>query len=506
MRTSLGVKASLKLNKIMAKELTSRSENYSQWYNDLVIKADLAESSAVRGCMVIKPYGYAIWEKIQGELDRMFKETGHVNAYFPLFIPKSFLSKEAEHVEGFAKECAVVTHHRLKADPNGKGLIVDPDAKLEEELIVRPTSETIIWNTYRGWIKSYRDLPILINQWANVVRWEMRTRLFLRTAEFLWQEGHTAHATETEAVAEARKMLEVYADFAERFMAVPVLKGVKSANERFAGALDTYCIEALMQDGKALQAGTSHFLGQNFAKAFDVTFLDKNNKLDYVWATSWGVSTRLMGALIMTHSDDNGLVLPPNLAPFQVVIVPIYKNAEQLAAIGEKVDEIIAKLKALGISVKYDDNDNKKPGWKFAEYELKGVPVRLAMGARDMENGTVEVARRDTLTKETVSIEGVETYIAQLLKDIQANIYQKAFDYRASVTREVNSYEEFKVEIEKGGFLMCHWDGTPETEERIKEETKATIRCIPLNGDTTPGKCMVTGKPSAQRVVFARAY
>ena len=506
MRASPGVKASLKLNKIMAKELTSRSENYSQWYNDLVIKADLAESSAVRGCMVIKPYGYAIWEKIQGELDRMFKETGHVNAYFPLFIPKSFLSKEAEHVEGFAKECAVVTHHRLKADPNGKGLIADPDAKLEEELIVRPTSETIIWNTYRGWIKSYRDLPILINQWANVVRWEMRTRLFLRTAEFLWQEGHTAHATETEAVAEARKMLEVYADFAERFMAVPVLKGVKSANERFAGALDTYCIEALMQDGKALQAGTSHFLGQNFAKAFDVTFLDKNNKLDYVWATSWGVSTRLMGALIMTHSDDNGLVLPPNLAPFQVVIVPIYKNAEQLAVIGEKVDEIIAKLKALGISVKYDDNDNKKPGWKFAEYELKGVPVRLAMGARDMENGTVEVARRDTLTKETVSIEGVETYIAQLLKDIQANIYQKAFDYRASVTREVNSYEEFKVEIEKGGFLMCHWDGTPETEERIKEETKATIRCIPLNGDTTPGKCMVTGKPSAQRVVFARAY
>jgi prolyl-tRNA synthetase len=490
----------------MAKELTSRSENYSQWYNDLVIKADLAESSAVRGCMVIKPYGYAIWEKIQAELDRMFKETGHVNAYFPLFIPKSFLSKEAEHVEGFAKECAVVTHHRLMADPNGKGLIVDPEAKLEEELIVRPTSETIIWNTYKGWIQSYRDLPLLINQWANVVRWEMRTRLFLRTAEFLWQEGHTAHATEAEAVTEARKMLEVYADFAERFMAVPVLKGVKSANERFAGALDTYCIEALMQDGKALQAGTSHFLGQNFAKAFDVTFVDKSNKLDYVWATSWGVSTRLMGALIMTHSDDNGLVLPPNLAPFQVVIVPIYKNEEQLAAISEKVDEIIAKLKALSISVKYDDNDNKKPGWKFAEYELKGVPVRLAMGARDLENGTVEVARRDTLSKETVSIEGVEAYIAQLLKDIQANIFQKAFDYRASVTREVNSYEEFKVEIEKGGFLMCHWDGTPETEELIKEETKATIRCIPLNGDTTPGFCMVTGKPSAQRVVFARAY
>jgi len=490
----------------MAKELTSRSENYSQWYNDLVIKADLAESSAVRGCMVIKPYGYAIWEKIQAELDRMFKETGHVNAYFPLFIPKSFLSKEAEHVEGFAKECAVVTHHRLMADPNGKGLIVDPEAKLEEELIVRPTSETIIWNTYRGWIQSYRDLPLLINQWANVVRWEMRTRLFLRTAEFLWQEGHTAHATEAEAVTEARKMLEVYADFAERFMAVPVLKGVKSANERFAGALDTYCIEALMQDGKALQAGTSHFLGQNFAKAFDVTFVDKSNKLDYVWATSWGVSTRLMGALIMTHSDDNGLVLPPNLAPFQVVIVPIYKNEEQLAAISEKVDEIITKLKALGVSVKYDNNDNKKPGWKFAEYELKGVPVRLAMGARDLENGTVEVARRDTLSKETVSIEGVEAYIAQLLKDIQANIFQKAFDYRASVTREVNSYKEFKVEIEKGGFLMCHWDGTPETEELIKEETKATIRCIPLNGDTTPGFCMVTGKPSAQRVVFARAY
>jgi prolyl-tRNA synthetase len=490
----------------MAKELTSRSENYSQWYNDLVVKADLAENSAVRGCMVIKPYGYAIWEKIQAELDRMFKETGHVNAYFPLFIPKSFLSKEAEHVDGFAKECAVVTHHRLMADPNGKGLIVDPSAKLEEELIVRPTSETIIWSTYKNWIQSYRDLPILCNQWANVVRWEMRTRLFLRTAEFLWQEGHTAHATETEAVEEARKMLEVYADFAERFMAVPVLKGVKSANERFAGALDTYCIEALMQDGKALQAGTSHFLGQNFAKAFDVTFLDKNNKLDHVWATSWGVSTRLMGALIMTHSDDNGLVLPPNLAPFQVVIVPIYKNEEQLVAISEKVNEIVAKLRALGISVKFDNNDNKKPGWKFAEYELKGVPVRLAMGARDLENGTVEVARRDTLSKETVSIEGIEAYIAQLLKDIQANIFQKAVDYRASVTRNVDSYEDFKVEIEKGGFLMCHWDGTPETEEKIKEDTKATIRCIPLNGDTTPGVCMVTGKPSAQRVVFARAY
>jgi prolyl-tRNA synthetase len=488
------------------KELTPRSENYSQWYNDLVLKADLAENSAVRGCMVIKPYGYAIWEKIQGELDRMFKETGHVNAYFPLFIPKSFLSKEAEHVDGFAKECAVVTHHRLKNDPNGKGLIVDPEAKLEEELIVRPTSETIIWSTYKNWIQSYRDLPILCNQWANVVRWEMRTRLFLRTAEFLWQEGHTAHATQEEAVEEARKMLEVYADFAERFMAVPVLKGVKSANERFAGALDTYCIEALMQDGKALQAGTSHFLGQNFAKAFDVTFMDKSNKLDYVWATSWGVSTRLMGALIMTHSDDNGLVLPPNLAPFQVVIVPIYKNEEQLQQIDAKVAEIVVKLKSLGVSVKYDNNDNKKPGWKFAEYELKGVPVRLAMGARDLENGTVEVARRDTLTKETVSIEGIETYIKELLEEIQQNIFKKAFDYRTSVTREVNSYDEFKVEIEKGGFLLCHWDGTPETEERIKEETKATIRCIPLDGDITPGNCMVTGKPSAQRVVFARAY
>lgn len=490
----------------MAKELTSRSENYSQWYNDLVLKADLAENSAVRGCMVIKPYGYAIWEKIQAELDRMFKETGHVNAYFPLFIPKSFLSKEAEHVDGFAKECAVVTHHRLMADPNGKGLIVDPDAKLEEELIVRPTSETIIWNTYKGWIQSYRDLPILINQWANVVRWEMRTRLFLRTAEFLWQEGHTAHATEAEALVEAKQMLDVYADFAERFMAVPVLKGVKSANERFAGALETYCIEALMQDGKALQAGTSHFLGQNFAKAFDVTFVDKSNKLDYVWATSWGVSTRLMGALIMTHSDDNGLVLPPNLAPYQVVIVPIYKNEEQLSAINDKVNEIIPKLKKLGISVKYDNSDNRKPGWKFAEYELKGVPVRLALGARDLENETIEIARRDTLTKETVAIEGIELHIDNLLKEIQDNIFQKAFNYRASVTREVNSYEEFKVEIEKGGFLLCHWDGTPETEERIKEETKATIRCILIDGDKTPGVCMYSGKPSKERVVFARAY
>lgn len=488
------------------KELTSRSENYSQWYNDLVLKADLAENSAVRGCMVIKPYGYAIWEKMQAELDRMFKETGHVNAYFPLFIPKSFLSKEADHVEGFAKECAVVTHYRLKNSPEGKGLIVDPEAKLEEELIVRPTSETIIWNTYKNWIQSYRDLPILVNQWANVVRWEMRTRLFLRTAEFLWQEGHTAHATEAEAMEEAIKMMHVYADFAENFMGVPVIKGTKSANERFAGALETFCIEALMQDGKALQAGTSHFLGQNFAKAFDVTFVDKSNKQDYVWASSWGVSTRLMGALIMTHSDDNGLVLPPKLAPFQVVIVPIYKNEEQLSAITEKVDTIISALKAKGISVKFDNNDTKKPGWKFAEYELKGVPVRLAIGARDIENGTIEVARRDTLSKETVSIENIENYIADLLNDIQQNIFKKALDYRASVTREVNSYDEFKVEIEKGGFLLCHWDGTPETEEKIKEDTKATIRCIPIEGDKTPGTCMVTGKPSAQRVIFARAY
>ncbi len=490
----------------MAKELTSRSENYSQWYNDLVLKADLAENSAVRGCMVIKPYGYAIWEKIQAELDRMFKETGHVNAYFPLFIPKSFLSKEADHVEGFAKECAVVTHYRLKNSPDGKGVVVDPEAKLEEELIVRPTSETIIWSTYKNWIQSYRDLPILCNQWANVVRWEMRTRLFLRTAEFLWQEGHTAHATEQEAVEETRRMLDVYADFAENFMAVPVIKGVKSPSERFAGALDTYCIEALMQDGKALQAGTSHFLGQNFAKAFDVKFATKEGKEDYVWATSWGVSTRLMGALIMAHSDDNGLVLPPKLAPFQVVIVPIYKGEEQLNEISEKVKVLVTNLKALGISVKYDDNDTKKPGWKFAEYELKGVPVRLAIGARDIENGTVEVARRDTLSKETVSIEGVEKYIMRLLDEIQVNIYNKALSYRASVTREVNSYDEFKVEIEKGGLLLCHWDGTAETEEKIKEETKATIRCIPLEGDNTPGLCMVTGKPSAQRVVFARAY
>ena len=490
----------------MAKELTSRAENYSQWYNDLVLKADLAENSAVRGCMVIKPYGYAIWERMRDELDRMFKETGHVNAYFPLFIPKSFLSKEADHVEGFAKECAVVTHYRLKQNPDGPGVVVDPEAKLEEELIVRPTSETIIWSTYKNWIHSYRDLPILCNQWANVVRWEMRTRLFLRTAEFLWQEGHTAHATEAEAVEETVKMLHVYGDFAEKFLAIPVIRGVKSANERFAGALETFCIEALMQDGKALQAGTSHFLGQNFAKAFDVTFMNKENKQELVWATSWGVSTRLMGALIMTHSDDNGLVLPPTLAPIQVVIVPIYKTQEQLDAIKAKVDALSAELKAAGIRVKFDDDDNKKPGWKFAEYELKGVPVRLAMGARDLENNTVEVARRDTLTKETVSFDGLVGYIQNLLNDVQNNIFQKALDYRASVTREVNSYEEFKVEIEKGGFLLCHWDGTPETEELIKQETKATIRCIPLEGDKTPGVCMVTGKPSKQRVVFARAY
>ncbi|MGM9815120.1 MAG: proline--tRNA ligase [Candidatus Aphodosoma sp.] len=488
------------------KELTPREENYSQWYNDLVVKADLAENSAVRGCMVIKPYGYAIWEKMQRILDDMFKETGHQNAYFPLFIPKSFLSREADHVEGFAKECAVVTHYRLKTNPDGTGVVVDPEAKLEEELIVRPTSETIIWNTYKNWIQSYRDLPILCNQWANVVRWEMRTRLFLRTAEFLWQEGHTAHATETEALEEARRMLNVYADFAENFMAVPVVKGIKSANERFAGAVETFCIEAMMQDGKALQAGTSHFLGQNFAKAFDVQFVNKENKLDYVWATSWGVSTRLMGALIMAHADNNGLVLPPKLAPFQVVIVPIYKNQEQLDAINDKVNTLTSQFKNLGISFKYDNADNKKPGWKFSEYELKGVPVRIAIGARDLENGTVEVMRRDTLQKETMSFDGIAEHIKSLLDDIQANIFKKALDYRASVTREVNSYEEFKVEIEKGGFISAHWDGTPETEEKIKEETKATIRCIPLEGDKTPGKCMVTGRPSACRVLFARAY
>jgi len=488
------------------KELTPRSKDYSQWYLDLVMKADLAENSAVRGCMVIKPYGYAIWEKMQRQLDDMFKETGHVNAYFPLFIPKSFLSKEADHVEGFAKECAVVTHYRLKNDPDGKGVIVDPEAKLEEELIVRPTSETIIWNTYRNWIQSYRDLPILVNQWANVVRWEMRTRLFLRTAEFLWQEGHTAHSTKEEAEAETVQMLNVYAQFAEEHMAMPVIKGVKSASERFAGAVETYTIEAMMQDGKALQSGTSHFLGQNFAKAFDVKFADKEGKMDYVWATSWGVSTRMIGALIMAHSDDNGLVLPPKLAPYQVVIVPIHKGDEQLALINEKVDGIIKSLKALGISVKYDNSDNRKPGWKFSEYELKGVPVRLAMGARDMENNTVEVARRDTLTKETISCDGLDAYIKNLLDEIQANIYQKAYDFRTSKTITVDTYDEFKEKIEEGYFILAHWDGTPETEEKVKTETKATIRCIPLEGDKTPGKCMVTGTPSAQRVVFAKAY
>ena len=491
------------------KELTPRSVNYSQWYQDLVIKADLAENSAVRGCMVIKPYGYAIWEKMQRILDDMFKETGHVNAYFPLLIPKSFLSKEAEHVEGFAKECAVVTHYRLKTNHDGTGVVVDPAAKLEEELIIRPTSETIIWNTYRNWIQSYRDLPILCNQWANVMRWEMRTRLFLRTAEFLWQEGHTAHATREEAEIEAKKMQGVYADFAENYMAMPVIKGVKSASERFAGALDTYTIEAMMQDGKALQAGTSHFLGQNFGKAFDVTFIDKNGKSDYAWATSWGVSTRLIGALIMSHSDDNGLVLPPHLAPIQVVIIPIYRSEEQLAQISEKVNGIVAKLKALGISVKFDNADNKKPGWKFAEYELKGVPVRLAMGGRDLENNTIEVMRRDTLEKETRSCDGIEEYVQQLLEDIQNNIYQKALNYRNEHIVKVDSYDDFKEQIEKGGFILAHWDGTPETEDRIKEETKATIRCLPFDADEeslTPGKCMVTGKPSARRVLFARAY
>ena len=488
------------------KDLTKRADNYSQWYNDLVVKADLAEQSAVRGCMVIKPYGYAIWEKMQRQLDDMFKATGHVNAYFPLLIPKSFLSREAEHVEGFAKECAVVTHYRLKNAADGSGVVVDPSAKLEEELIIRPTSETIIWNTYKNWIQSYRDLPILCNQWANVFRWEMRTRLFLRTAEFLWQEGHTAHATREEAETEARRMLDVYADFAENFMAVPVVKGVKSANERFAGALDTYTIEAMMQDGKALQSGTSHFLGQNFAKAFDVQFINKNNELEYVWATSWGVSTRLMGALIMTHSDDNGLVLPPKLAPIQVVIIPIYKNAEQLQAIDAKANEIADKLRVMGISVKYDNADNKRPGFKFADYELKGVPVRLVMGGRDLENGTVEVMRRDTLEKETMSVENIEQVVKTLLDEIQANIVQKALKYRQEHTITVDSYDEFKEKIEEGGFILAHWDGTTETEERIKEETKATIRCIPFDGDTTPGVCMVTGKPSARRVLFARSY
>ena len=491
----------------MAKELTPRSENYSQWYQDLVLKADLAENSAVRGCMVIKPYGYAIWEKMQAELDRMFKETGHVNAYFPIFIPKSFFSREADHVEGFAKECAVVTHYRLKNDAENGGVVVDPEAKLEEELIVRPTSETIIWNTYKSWIQSYRDLPILINQWANVVRWEMRTRLFLRTTEFLWQEGHTAHATKEEAIEETEKMLNVYADFAENYLAIPVIKGIKSANERFAGALETYSIEALMQDGKALQSGTSHFLGQNFAKAFDVRFTSKEGVEEYVWASSWGVSTRLMGALIMAHSDDNGLVLPPKLAPFQVIIVPIYKKEEELVGISEKVKEIMKKLKAKGITVKYDDNDNKKPGWKFAEYELKGVPVRLAMGPRDLSNGTVEIARRDTLEKTVVEIEGIENYVENLLDEIQNNIFKKAFDFRTANTTKVDSWEEFKEIIKnKGGFILAHWDGTSETEELIKAETKATIRCIPLESEEEKGFCVYSGKPSKRRVLFALAY
>ncbi len=487
-------------------KLTPRATDYSKWYNELVVKADLAEQSAVRGCMVIKPYGYAIWETIQAELDRRFKEKGVKNAYFPLLIPKSFLSREAEHVEGFAKECAVVTHHRLMNDPEGKGVVVDPNARLEEELIIRPTSETIIWSTYKNWISSYRDLPILCNQWCNVMRWEMRTRLFLRTAEFLWQEGHTAHATKEEAENYAATMLDVYADFAEKVMAIPVVKGVKSPNERFAGALNTYSIEAMMQDGKALQAGTSHFLGQNFAKSFDVQFLTNENKYEYVWATSWGVSTRLMGALIMTHSDDNGLVLPPNLAPIQVVIVPIFKKQDQLDALMEKLNPLADELKKLGIRVQVDASDKATPGFKFAEYELKGVPLRLAMGGRDLENGTIELARRDTMTKETVSFDNIVETIQNLLKEIQDNIYQKALDFRIANTREVNTWEEFKEEIKKPGFLLCHWDGTAETEEKIKAETKATIRCIPFEGDKTPGKCIYTGKPSAQRVIFAIAY
>jgi prolyl-tRNA synthetase len=491
----------------MAKELTSRKENYSQWYQDLVIKADLAENSAVRGCMVIKPYGYAIWEKIQAELDRMFKETGHVNAYFPLFIPKSFFSKEADHVEEFAKECAVVTHYRLKKDEEKGGVVVDPDARLEEELIIRPTSETIIWNTYRNWIQSHRDLPLLINQWANVVRWEMRTRLFLRTAEFLWQEGHTAHSTRQEAIEETIRIINIYSEFAENYMAMPVIKGLKTENERFAGAIDTYTIEALMQDGKALQSGTSHFLGQNFAKAFDVKFTNKEGREDFVWSTSWGVSTRLMGALIMAHSDDNGLILPPKLAPFQVVIVPIYKKTEQLRSISEKVTSIVKELKDKGISVKYDDNDNKKPGWKFAEYELKGVPVRLAIGPRDLENGTVEVARRDTLQKEVVPVEGISERIEKLLNDIQIGIYKKALLFREENTRKVDTWEEFKKVLNtKGGFILAHWDGTTETENKIKEETKATIRCIPIDNEQEPGKCIYSGKQSKQRVIFGIAY
>ncbi len=490
----------------MADFITKRKDNYSQWYNDLVIKADLAENSAVRGCMVIKPYGYAIWEKIQAQLDKMFKETGHENAYFPLFIPKSFFSKEANHVEGFAKECAVVTHYRLKNDPDGKGVIVDPDAKLEEELIVRPTSETIIWNTYKNWIQSYRDLPLLINQWANVVRWEMRTRLFLRTTEFLWQEGHTAHATKAEAENETRMITDLYADFVENYMGIPVLKGTKSESEKFAGAVETQAIEALMQDGKALQAGTSHFLGQNFANAFDVKFTDKTGKLEYVWATSWGVSTRLMGALVMAHSDDNGLILPPNLAPIQVVIVPIYKGDSQLDNISERAVKIKSDLEKAGISVKYDKRDTHKPGFKFAEYELKGVPLRIAIGPRDIENGTVEIARRDTLTKEIVSIEGLVSYIADLLKEIQKSIFSKSLKFRDDNIFEVNSWEEFKERIELGGFLSAHWDGTPETEDKIKDETKATIRVIPFDAVKEEGKCIYSGKPSNKRVIFARAY
>jgi prolyl-tRNA synthetase len=490
----------------MAKELTKREDNYSQWYNDIVTKANLAENSAVRGCMVIKPYGYAIWERMQAALDKMFKDTGHENAYFPLFIPKSFFTKEADHVEGFAKECAVVTHYRLKNDPAGKGVVVDEDAKLEEELIIRPTSETIIWDTYRNWIQSYRDLPLLINQWANVVRWEMRTRLFLRTAEFLWQEGHTAHATKQEALAEAEQMLHVYADFAENWMAVPVLRGVKSPNERFAGAVETYCIEALMQDGKALQAGTSHFLGQNFAKAFDVKFLNRENKQDYVWATSWGVSTRLMGALVMAHSDDNGLVVPPKLAPIQVVIVPIYKNKEQLDAISEKVADIKSQLEARNIRVKFDARDTHKPGFKFAEWEFKGVPVRLAIGPRDLEQDTVELARRDTLEKETLYIKNLDQKILNLLDQIQSNLYQKALDFKNLNTHKIDTWDDFLVQIEKGGFLLAHWDGTAETEQKIKEETKATIRLIPIEENPKDGKCVYSGKPSVQRVYFARAY
>lgn len=490
----------------MSKGLTKRSEDYSAWYNELVGKADLAENSAVRGCMVIKPYGYAIWEKMQRALDDMFKATGHVNAYFPLFVPKSFLEKEEEHAEGFAKECAVVTHYRLKANPDGKGLVVDPAAKLTEELIIRPTSETVIWNTYKGWIQSYRDLPLLINQWCNVVRWEMRTRLFLRTAEFLWQEGHTAHATEQEAIAETNQMLGVYAEFAESWMALPVIKGTKTPNERFAGAEDTLCIEGLMQDGKALQCGTSHFLGQNFAKSFDVKFVNKEGQLEFAWATSWGVSTRLMGALIMAHSDDNGLVLPPKLAPIQVVIVPIYRDEEGLAAISEKVAPIVEALKAKGISVKFDNDDKFKPGYKFAEYELKGVPVRLGLGMRDLENGTVEVARRDTLTKETTQLDGIVDFVANLLDEIQANIFQKALKFREENTFKVETWEEFKEQIEKGGFVSAHWDGTGETEEKIKEETKATIRCIPLDAVEEEGKCVYSGEKSNKRVLFAKAY